>query len=236
MPTTVAPPRRTQSERRATTRRALLDATAACLIDHGFAGTTTTTVCARAGVSQGALFKHFPTKQALLGAAAEHLYDLLTERFLQRFRTLERQSRASRGAGDDRTRAGAAAPDLGRRVERAMTLLWQVFASDEFAASLELELAARTDPALRAELGLVLTRHAERVRELAAVLFPDAVHDERYDRTIDLVLEVMVGMAVSRIADHGPEHYRVLLRHVTEEAHEVLTRTHRPPAPTRTAR
>jgi len=203
-------PRRTQQERRAGTRRALLEATSGCLVAHGYAGTTTTAVCRRAGVSQGALFKHFSTKDGLLGAAAEHLYDELTERFLERFAAIERSTR-----------------DPGERVEQAVRLLWEAFQSQEFAASLELEMAARTDPALRSVLGGVLTRHAERVRVQAAALFPAAT-GERYDRTLDLVLEVMVGMAVSRIADPDPDHYRRLLDHVCDLARTALA----PPEPT----
>jgi len=197
-------PRRTQQERRAGTRRALLEATSACLIAEGYAGTTTTAVCRRAGVSQGALFKHFSAKGLLLGAAAEHLFDQLTERFLARFAAIERSTN-----------------DPGERVDRAVQLLWEMFESDEFAASLELELAARTDPALRRVLGAVLTRHAERVRAQAAALFPTA-GGEHYDRTLDLVLEVMVGMAVSRIADPEPEHYQRLLDHVCALARAAL--------------
>ena len=40
---------------------------------RGYAATSTAAVCAEAGVSQGALFRHFPTRQALLVATAEHV-------------------------------------------------------------------------------------------------------------------------------------------------------------------
>ena len=206
-------PRRTQSERRCATRRTLLDATAASLIDHGFAGTTTTAICARAGVSQGTLFKHFTSKALLLGAAAEHLYDQLTERFVDQFEALEQPDNLANDEPDD------------QRIDRALELLWQVFQSDEFGASLELEIAARTDPTLRAVLGPVLTRHGERVRSQTALLFPGAVGQASFDRTIDLVLEVMVGMAVSQIADPSPEHYRLLLGHVTDLARHAWAST-----------
>ena len=67
------PPRRTQAQRREGTIGALLDATVACLTTRGYAATSTAAVCAEAGVSQGALFRHFPTRQALLVATAEHV-------------------------------------------------------------------------------------------------------------------------------------------------------------------
>ncbi len=216
MPVVPSPVRRSQQERRDATRLALLDATTGCLVELGYHGTTTTAVCERAGLSQGALFRHFPTKQALLSAAAGHLYEQLDQRFLQRFRKLDR---GGRSAPDTDTAAALHA----RRVQRAIHLLWQVFQSDELAASLELELAARTDPSLRADLEPVLALHAGRIRDLVAELFPDAVRDEQYERTIDLVFELMQGMAVSRIVDRSGEHYRRLLDHTVELATDALS-------------
>src|SRR3954466_2105232 len=78
--------RRTQAERSAATREALLDATLACLVEDGYANTTTARVAERAGVSRGAHPPHFPTRATLaahlhpsqtratlVAAAAEHL-------------------------------------------------------------------------------------------------------------------------------------------------------------------
>ncbi|RYB91426.1 TetR/AcrR family transcriptional regulator [Nocardioides glacieisoli] len=75
--------RRTQAERREGTITALLDATVRCLAERGYAATSTAAVCTEAGVSQGALFRHFPTRQALLVATAEHV----AERNVEDFRT-----------------------------------------------------------------------------------------------------------------------------------------------------
>ena len=65
--------RRTQGERSAETRARLLDATVESLIEAGYAHTTTTAVCARAGLSRGAQLHHFPTKSELVIAAVAHL-------------------------------------------------------------------------------------------------------------------------------------------------------------------
>ncbi|HWL49839.1 MAG TPA: helix-turn-helix domain-containing protein, partial [Acidimicrobiia bacterium] len=54
-------------------RRRLLEATVECLVELGWAGTTTTVVSERAGVSRGAQLHHFPSKQDLVVAAVEHL-------------------------------------------------------------------------------------------------------------------------------------------------------------------
>src|SRR5258707_2692924 len=46
-------------------RQLTLGAAKRCFARHGFAGTTTKSVAAAASVSEGLLFKHFPTKSAL---------------------------------------------------------------------------------------------------------------------------------------------------------------------------
>lgn len=49
-------------------RELILSAARRCFARHGFAGTTTKSVAAAAAVSEGLLFKHFPSKSALYAA------------------------------------------------------------------------------------------------------------------------------------------------------------------------
>src|ERR1700735_5744766 len=65
-----------QAERSAETRRRLLDATVACLFERGYAGTTTTEIATRAGVSRGAQVHHFPRKDELVVSALEYVFEL----------------------------------------------------------------------------------------------------------------------------------------------------------------
>ncbi len=62
-----------QQERSRATQARLLEATVDCLVEHGWSGTTTTVVAARAGVSRGAQLHHYPTRAALVTAAVGHL-------------------------------------------------------------------------------------------------------------------------------------------------------------------
>jgi AcrR family transcriptional regulator len=63
--------RRSNSERTQETRRALLEAGRALFVEHGFQGTSTPEVVARAGVTRGALYHHFADKLALFRAVLE---------------------------------------------------------------------------------------------------------------------------------------------------------------------
>lgn len=120
-------PRRTQAERTAETRRALLEATLDALVDVGFKGTTTTEVARRAGMSVGALQGHFPTKIGLLTAAIEFALNRRIEEFEVLISGLD------------------SATD---KLDEAIDLLWSMYSGPTFTASHELWVAARTDPDL----------------------------------------------------------------------------------------
>ncbi len=60
--------RRTQAERRATTRAALVDAARALFAEHGIAATANDDIAARAGVTRGALYHHFESKADVAAA------------------------------------------------------------------------------------------------------------------------------------------------------------------------
>lgn len=122
---------RTQAERRQQTRTALLDATIECLVELGYARTSVQEICARAGVSKGAQQHHFTTKAELMAAAIEHL--------------------TSRIKSDLVTSFGAL-PTGPQLVERGIELIWAGFSGTLSAAAMELWVAARTDPELRAAM------------------------------------------------------------------------------------
>ncbi len=122
----VAATRTPQAERTAATRLRLMEATIDCLVELGWAGTTTTIVSERAGVSRGAQLHHFPTKQDLVVSAVEHLMD-------------RRRSEMQAMLGD--------LPRQGR-VRAALELVSTQFTSPVFFAALELWVAARSDAEL----------------------------------------------------------------------------------------
>ena len=123
--------RRTQAERRATTRAALLEATIECLVEYGYANTTTSRVVERAGVSRGAQVHHFPTKAELVAEAVGYLAELRADEMRE---ALERL------------------PEGRERTLAALDMLWKVHTGPLFQASLELWVAARTDAELRQQL------------------------------------------------------------------------------------
>src|SRR4051795_2962409 len=109
--------RRTQAERSAATVDALLDATIECLVEDGYANTTTSRVAERAGLSRGAHLHHFQTRQALLAAAMEHLAERRGEQLL---------------AAAEKLPAGR------ERLEQSLDPLWGSYANPLYQAALDL--------------------------------------------------------------------------------------------------
>lgn len=151
-------------------RARLLEATVECLVEHGFSGTSTTVVSARAGVSRGAQLHHFPTKQDLVVAAVEHLSEV---------RSTELRS------------AAAGLPTGPRRTRAVLEMLAEHVTSPLFSAALELWVAARTDAELHAAVAPLERRMGRDVhRQTVALLGVDESRPgvrELVQATLDLV-------------------------------------------------
>ena len=177
MQTTAKPrhERRSQAQRSAATREALLDATIACLVEDGYASTTTSRVCERAGLSRGAHLHHFQTRQALLAAAMEHL--------------AERRGTALLAAAER-------LPDGPERLAAGLDLLWAGYASPLYQAALDLWTHARTDPELRERLEPVERDLDRQTLRLAGTIFGELAERDGFDRVIEMAHATMRGLAL----------------------------------------
>ena len=88
-----------------------------CLIDLGYAGTTTTAIQVRSGLSRGAITHQFGSKHELLIAAVHRLADVRMNQLV--------------------VGAESAPPGRDQRIDWALRLMWRTFESDVFAATLE---------------------------------------------------------------------------------------------------
>ena len=178
MPAAAALPR-TQQQRRDETRRAILDAAVASLVELGFARTTTLEVQKRANVSRGALLHHFPSKAGLLAATIEHLAEMRG----RELRALEVKLPAGKA------RAGA-----------AIDHLWESFTGPLFYVAMDLRAAARTDPELRDALAVAERVVHERIKQQCRALFgADVAGHPGFECALDITLQMMIGAGMSAL-------------------------------------
>lgn len=173
-------------------RQRLLEATIDCLVEHGFAGTSTTLVSERAGVSRGAQLHHFPTKQDLVFAAVEHLTVL---------------------RGEELAAAAERLPGGARRTRAVLGMLADHFTSPVFTAALELWVAARSDAELRAQVGPLEQRVGRETHRLTVELLgvDESVPGNR--ELVQATLDLVRGLGLANtISDDETRRRRILDR------------------------
>jgi AcrR family transcriptional regulator len=172
----VTAPRRTQAQRRAATRSALLNAALELLVEDGYANLTTRRIAARAGVSQGAQQHYFKSKSELVLEAVRHA--------------------VAQVADDALHRTGPPALEDPARQEAMLDEMWAVHQSPAFKATLELWAASRTDTELRRSLRSLERSIADTIRESTrATLAQDADNPELRE-VINVLLATVRGIAM----------------------------------------
>jgi AcrR family transcriptional regulator len=167
----IVPKRRTQRERREGTIRKLLDAATETLVEAGYAETSVQRICDRADVSQGALFRHFATREELMVAVGADLGARILESYRKKFVTLAKRER-----------------DL----EAALHLVRDACRSRLNQAWYELEVAARTNETLRKALEPVARRYFDNITRLARELLPELAL--ALGPTFDLVVTSIIAL------------------------------------------
>lgn len=167
----------------------ILSAALACLLEHGYAETTTLRVQERAGVSRGKLLHHFPSKRDLLAKAV----GALTEA-----RMAELPTNLSSAPSED---------DPIARTRWAIERLWIGMFQPGVWAAIELWTAARTDSELAAEVRdqeRLLGAQARRV--VSDVFGPRLSEEPGFSGLSALLLTSMRGKAMTYMfSDRDPK-------------------------------
>ncbi|WP_018745178.1 TetR/AcrR family transcriptional regulator [Salinispora oceanensis] len=190
-----------QQERSRATQARLLEATVACLVEHGWSGTTTTVIATRAGVSRGAQLHHYPTKAALVTAAVAHL--------------------AERRAEELRVEAKAL-PAGPQRLDRVVDLLAAAFTGPLFIAALELWVAARTDRELRAALVPLEARLGREMHRLTVALLEVDERQPGVREAVQATLDLLRGLGVANLLNDDSARRTTLLTAWKRQLTELL--------------
>ena len=194
--------RRTQAERRSSTRGRLLDATIDCLGDLGYARTTTPEIARRAGLSRGAQLHHFPTKAELVTSALEHLFERRHAEFLCAFAEL---------------------PPGADRLAAAIDIVWEMVSGPTGSAWLELAVAARTDPELRERFRTTASRLVDTIEQTFRRLFvAPGKPNPFYETAPRFLFALLEGLALARMHVGDSERVTETLDVLKALAHTVM--------------
>ncbi|RDI51622.1 TetR family transcriptional regulator [Nocardia mexicana] len=174
----------------------LLDATIDCLVEYGYAGTTTPRVAERAGVTRGAQVHHFGSKTDLVVAAISHLAQRRTDAAMQELGRF-------RAEGDP--------------VAAVLEFLWELHQGPLFVAAMELWVAGRVDRVLAAEMAKVEPFVNNAVLTAVAQMVPDEVDRKIARDFVYTAMDALRGILVSNFID--PDSDRALRRWKRAAAH-----------------
>jgi len=168
-----------QQRKSAQTRIAILEAAVDCLEKYGYASTTTQLIAETAEISRGAMLHHYATKQDLVAAVIDYTFYKRMERFIARIRALSDEQRVHQHVG--------------------IELYWQSLLTREFSAYLELSMAGRTDPDLRAIFIPKVRRYDRIERETVMAAFPEwRSKGELFELAMDFCIASMEGLLLNR--------------------------------------
>jgi AcrR family transcriptional regulator len=179
------PRRRTQAQRTAETRLRILKAAANLIRRRGYARFRTAEVANEAGISRGAQLHHFPTKDSLVVATLEYVFE--QAQILSRRRaTAVNQPR-----------------DL---IEAVIEDAREFFFSEHFMVAIDIVLSTSTDQAVRRQI-LDISRKARRPVETAwtEALAASGVSASIAADIVALTLGVVRGMALRTLWDNDPK-------------------------------
>lgn len=176
---------RTQQQRREETVARLLQASIDTIIEVGYARASAAVITKRAGVSVGALFRHFETMGDFMAATA---YEVL-RRQLETFTKQVAEIPADRPA-----------------LPAALTILRDITAGSTNAVLYELMVAARTDEKLKDTLQNVLGQYSAKIHDAARALpGAESFPEETFPVIVALMTNVFDGAAIVRGVLPQPE-------------------------------
>jgi AcrR family transcriptional regulator len=169
---------RTQQQRREETVGRLLEASIASIIEVGYARASAAVITKRAGVSVGALFRHFETMSDFMAATASEVLRRQVESF---------------------TKQVAQIPADRPVLEAALTILRDITGGSTNAVLYELMIAARTDDKLNAHLREVMAQYTAKILDAARALpGAEAIEPETFPALVALLTNVFDGAAIVR--------------------------------------
>jgi len=183
-----------QAHKSSNTRDQILEAAIKCIVELGYANTTTIKIAEAAGLSRGATLHHFPSRMGIIRAAVDYLH----QKRLRAFR-----------------KSVANIPKDVDHVKMAVAFYWAHVTHPLYVAFFELSVAARYDQALRDILQPAQQAFDDEWYKTAQELYPEWQSDtDAFDLALNLSQHLMEGMAISYLTHAREDKKKVLLQYL----------------------
>lgn len=189
-------------ERSLAMRRRLLDATVDNLVRYGYSGTTTTRVAELAGVASVTPYRHFPTRADLVAAAVRHIAAKQAQLAFEKIETIRESSNS---------------------LEVGLDLMWEVHQGPVMHATIEMWVAARTDPDLRQLLTQVEPAARDSLLEFAAAAFGEHMSNPRFRSILFTAMDTIRGILLMRIGDENFDAMNKRWRRAKQDLLDLMT-------------
>ncbi|MFM9377524.1 TetR/AcrR family transcriptional regulator [Gordonia sp. VNK21] len=168
--------RQPQQDRSRATRERLLAATVDLLATEGWAAATVSAVAEAAGVSRGAAQHHFPTREALITAVLEEMFEEMT-------------AEAAATVAD--------LPDGPERIDTVVDRAVSIYTGKQFKAALQVWAAAASDPVLREAILPLEAKLARAAHRLTVSGLDPAGTNPQTHRLAQVTLDLARGLGLA---------------------------------------
>jgi len=183
--------REPQQDRSRATRLRLLEAAVDCLAELGWVRTTVAVVAEHAGVSRGAAQHHFPTRENLVTAALDYMFDVRIA---------------------DVRRRGANLPSGASHTEAVVDMLVSFYTGPLFRAAVQVWVPAAADRALRVQLVPLEARLARETHAIAVDLLGVDESRPGARETVQGVLDMARGLGLANLLTDDTKRRRRIIR------------------------
>jgi len=194
-----------QAEKSAMTRSAILEATIQCLLELGYANTTTALIANYAGVSRGAMMHHFPSRISVMRAVIDYLHVLR----LQEYRDLMVDIDDPQSSLTDKA------------IRESVEAAWRYVNLPSFLAYQEMLAASRTDGELRQIIDPVEKDFEKQFLDTVKAVFPHWQNLARLEGAHDMVQFLMKGMALSHMSVRKNARAKRVMTYLTAILHDI---------------
>ena len=194
-----------QAEKSAMTRSAILEATIQCLLELGYANTTTALIANYAGVSRGAMMHHFPSRISVMRAVIDYLHVLR----LHEYRDLMVDIDDPQSSLTDKA------------IRESVEAAWRYVNLPSFLAYQEMLAASRTDGELRQIIEPVEKDFEKQFLDTVKAVFPHWQNLARLEGAHDMVQFLMKGMALSHMSVRKNARAKRVMTYLNAILHDI---------------